>query len=116
MAAVLPFYTDALGFQLRRGSATEDHVSLEHDGDSLMLERPADFYSAAYNEAIEKRMGTPSPHAIYIEHPELEKLHSSLLGKGFSIIDPLADRPWGQAEFTVADPEGNWLTFWKALS
>ena len=29
------------------------------------------------------------------------------------IVDPLADRPWGQAEFTVEDPTGNWLTFWK---
>ena len=29
------------------------------------------------------------------------------------VVDPLADRPWGQAEFTVADPDGHWLTFWR---
>jgi uncharacterized glyoxalase superfamily protein PhnB len=32
---------------------------------------------------------------------------------GATIIDPLADREWGQTEFTVEDPEGNWLTFWR---
>ena len=32
---------------------------------------------------------------------------------GVRIVDPLAERPWGQSEFTVEDHAGNWLTFWS---
>lgn len=48
-----------------------------------------------------------------MEADDLEELHLSLEEHDATIVDPLADRPWGQAEFTVEDPAGNWLTFWK---
>jgi uncharacterized glyoxalase superfamily protein PhnB len=30
-----------------------------------------------------------------------------------TVRHPLAERPWGQSEFTVEDNEGNWLAFWQ---
>jgi uncharacterized glyoxalase superfamily protein PhnB len=59
-------------------------------------------------------MGSSSPVALYIEALDLEDLYAKLNASDVEIVDPLADRPWGQAEFTVEDMLGNWLTFWKA--
>ena len=60
-------------------------------------------------------MGQRSPVAYYMEAPDLHELHETAKAAGANVIDPLADRAWGQAEFTVEDPYGNWLTFWRAL-
>jgi uncharacterized glyoxalase superfamily protein PhnB len=78
-----------------------------------MLETTADFYGDTYNAAIRQRLGSVSPHALYMEAEDLDELHRAVEDAGAAIVDPLADRPWGQAEFTVEDPAGNWLTFWK---
>ncbi len=54
--------------------------------------------------------------ALYIHAPDLKQLHERLSqDKGVKIVDPLANRPWGQAEFTIEDPEGTFLTFFEAL-
>jgi uncharacterized glyoxalase superfamily protein PhnB len=81
-----------------------------------MLEVAADHYGDAYNAAIRQRLGSVSPTSLYIEAPDLEELYGTLDADGTQIIDPLADRPWGQAEFTVEDTNGNWLTFWRATA
>jgi uncharacterized glyoxalase superfamily protein PhnB len=60
-------------------------------------------------------MGASSPTALYIEAPDLDAFFEQLQGDGMEIVDPIADRAWGQREFTVADPQGNWLSFWRAL-
>lgn len=116
MKPALDFYTNVLGFVIQRGTADEDNVSLNRGEAHFMIERPGTFYSEAYNAAIRERMGGLSPHAIYVEAPDLEELHGKLVAAGAKVLDPLATRPWGQAEFTVEDPDGNWLTFWKATA
>lgn len=79
-----------------------------------MIETAADFYGDQYNEAIRERLATPSSTALYIEAQDLAEFHSRLKATGaVRIIDPFAARPWGQEEFTVEDPAGNWLTFWR---
>jgi uncharacterized glyoxalase superfamily protein PhnB len=64
--------------------------------------------------ATESRLDSTSAIALYMEALDLEELYSRLGEAGVKIVDPLADRPWGQAEFTIEDLQGNWLTFWKA--
>ena len=115
MAKALDFYTGTLGFRLRRGGPEEEHCGLERGDASLMLEKPASFYSAQYNAAIRDRLGRPGPLALYIEAPELEALYERAMAANARIVDPLAKREWGQSEFTLEDPWGNWLTFWRAL-
>jgi catechol 2,3-dioxygenase-like lactoylglutathione lyase family enzyme len=112
MAQALDFYAGRLGFTVE-GDATQENVSVVRGDARLMLETTADFYGDAYNAAIRERLGSVSPHALYMEADDLEELHAALEGSHTRIVDPLADRPWGQAEFTVEDPAGNWLTFWK---
>jgi len=108
----LEFYRK-LGFELQRGSDADDNLSLRRGDASIMIEKAAEFYSPGYNEAIRARVGTPSANALYMEAEDLEELYSMVTQAGFKVVDPLADREWGQAEFTVEDPEGTWLTFWK---
>ncbi|MEX0782278.1 MAG: VOC family protein [Dehalococcoidia bacterium] len=114
MKTALDFYQSTLGFKLTRGDGTEDNNSLDRGDAHIMIERATAFYSPDYNAAIKQRIGGRSAMALYIEAPDLEALHEKLRASGANVIDPLADRPWGQSEFTVEDPEGNWLTFWKA--
>jgi uncharacterized glyoxalase superfamily protein PhnB len=111
----LGFYVGQLGFSVE-GDPQHQNVSVVRGDARLMLEGTADFYGDAYNAAIRQRLGSVSPHALYMEADDLEELYRALQAAGTPIVDPLADRPWGQAEFTVEDPAGNWLTFWKKRS
>ena len=109
------FYRDTLGFTLDRGDENEPNVAITRGDARLMLESAAAFYSDAYNAAIDGRLGSQGPNSLYIEAEDLDDLHGAVHAANVTILDPLAEREWGQREFTVADPEGNWLTFWKAL-
>lgn len=113
MPAALRFYTDVLGFDVERGGPEDSNCALKYGDGRIMLETAADHYGDEYNAAIRERLGGPSPHALYIEAEELDALHERVTDAHAPIVDPLADRPWGQREFTVEDPEGNWLTFWR---
>lgn len=115
LAASLAFYRDVLGFTVRQGSADDGHVSLTFGDGHLMLERPVPFYSPAYNAAIRQRLGQAGPTAIYFEADDLDALWRRVREHGAPVVDELAARPWGQTEFTVEDPDGNWLTFWQSL-
>ena len=115
LAAAFDFYTGSLGFEVSRGTVEEGNISIARADSRLMLESGKAFYGADYNAAIAARLGTPSANALYMEATDLTELYDSAVANGIRVIDPLGDREWGQAEFTVEDPEGNWLTFWKAL-
>ncbi|MBA3787371.1 MAG: VOC family protein [Actinobacteria bacterium] len=114
MAEALAFYLGPLEFTLDRGGDGESNSAIARGEARLMLETAADHYGEEYNAAIRERLGSPSSTALYIESSDLAGFQSRLEAAGARIIDPLADRPWGQAEFTVEDHEGHWLTFWNA--
>jgi uncharacterized glyoxalase superfamily protein PhnB len=114
LAEALAFYLGPLEFSLTSGREEDNHVSITRGDARLMLESAADFYGDEYNAAIRERLGSTSGSALYIETSDLEGFQSRLQAAGARIVDPLAERPWGQAEFTVEDNEGNWLTFWQA--
>ncbi len=116
MAEALAFYLGPLEFTLERGGDGESNSAIARGDARLMLETPADHYGDEYNAAIRERLGSASSIALYIEASDLAGFQSRLEAAGARIIDPLADRPWGQAEFTVEDHEGNWLTFWSATA
>ena len=115
MSDALEFYVGRLGFTVE-GDTEGSNLSVVRGDARVMLETAADFYGDTYNDAIRKRLGSVSPNALYMEAEDLEELYGALRQAGAKIVDPLADRVWGQAEFTVEDPTGNWLTFWKKLT
>ncbi len=114
MADALNFYAGVLGFEVERGGPDEGNTSITRGAPRLMLELAHDFFGEEYNAAIRERLGSKSASALYIEARDLDQLHERVQAEGVRIVDPLGDRPWGQAEFTIEDPEGNWLTFWRA--
>jgi uncharacterized glyoxalase superfamily protein PhnB len=113
MAEAFAFYRRTLEFALDSGGDGATNSSLTRGDAHVMIETAADHYGDDYNAAIRERLGTPSCIALYIEASDLAEFHARLLAAGARIVDPLAERPWGQEEFTVEDHEGNWLTFWK---
>jgi len=115
MAEALAFYRGTLEFTLASGGDGETNSSLTRGDARVMIETAADHYGEEYNAAIRERLGTPSGTALYVEASDLAAFHSRLEAAGARIVDPLAERPWGQQEFTVEDHEGNWLTFWKEI-
>ncbi|MGI8534451.1 MAG: VOC family protein, partial [Candidatus Limnocylindrales bacterium] len=64
---------------------------------------------------INGRIGSASALALYIEAPDLDAYYARVGEQGVTVVDPIADRPLGQREFTIQDPQGNWLSFWEAL-
>ena len=114
MGEALAFYLGPLEFTLERGGANESNSALLRGDARVMLETAADHYGDQYNAAIRERLGSASSIALYIEATDLPALQSRLEAAGARIVDPLADRAWGQAELTVEDNEGNWLTFWSS--
>ena len=115
MAEAIAFYRGPLEFTLDGGGDDATNSSLTRGDARVMIETPADHFGDVYNAAIKERLGTPSSTALYIEASDLAAFHSRLQAAGVRIVDPLAERPWGQEEFTVEDHAGNWLTFWKKL-
>jgi uncharacterized glyoxalase superfamily protein PhnB len=115
MAEALAFYRGTLEFALDSGGDDASNSSLTRGDAHIMIETAADHYGDEYNAAIRKRLGTPSCIALYMEASDLAAFHSRLVTAGARVVDPLAERPWGQEEFTVEDHEGNWLTFWKKI-
>lgn len=112
MGAALRFYVDQLGFTSVRPPNGE-HNSLERGDARLMLETLQGFYSPEYNDAIAGRLADRSAQALYIEAPDLDDLYAKVEAAGLVVIDPLTAREWGQTEFTVEDPDGTWLTFYR---
>lgn len=116
MAEALAFYCDLLGFTLDRGDVAQDNNSLIRGDARVMLETATDLYSPEFNEAIRVRLGGKSAISLYIEAEDIEDLYAKVVEAGAKVVDPLADRPWGQLEFTVEDHMSTWLTFWKATN
>jgi uncharacterized glyoxalase superfamily protein PhnB len=115
LPSAVELYTGPLGFTIASGAVDDGHVAVERGDNRLMLEGKATFFGDAYNEAIAARLGTQSAGALYVEAEDLEELYDLVRSAGLRVVDPIADRPWGQVEFTVEDGEGNWLSFWKRL-
>ena len=114
MAKALAFYRGTLGFTLDSGGDEATNSSITREHAHVMIEAAADHYGDEYNAAIRERLGTPSSVALYMEASDLRAFYARVeAAAGTRIVDPLATRPWGQDEFTVEDPDGTWLTFWK---
>jgi uncharacterized glyoxalase superfamily protein PhnB len=114
MAEALRFYCGLLEFTLERGGDGDGNSAVTRGDARIMLETLEDYYGDAYNAKLRARVGTQSAISLYIEAPDLVDFYARLQETNVRIIDPLAERPWGQVEFTVEDHEGNWLSFWAA--
>lgn len=117
MKRSIAFYKDVMGFEVRRAEPADapTFASLARDESSIMLS-PYDESFGDWSMVAEagKRRGAGGAISFYIEAGDIEAEYQKAKDCGAAIVDPLAARPWGQREFTLADPDGFWWAVWKA--
>jgi catechol 2,3-dioxygenase-like lactoylglutathione lyase family enzyme len=67
--------------------------------------------------SIHLASGTPNPAGceLFFAVGEVDELHAFHLAAGVTIVDPLADRPWGFRAYEVQDLSGHRLSFGQRL-
>ncbi len=108
MAAMVRFYRDVLGFEIKEAEDTSN-VFLEKDGTLFLLYRKTDFekmtnrsysYCKGVNGHFEIALGVKN-------YAEVDRMYAEVIRKGAKgILEPTTE-PWGQRTCYIADPEGN---------
>ena len=108
MPAMIRFYRDVLGFEIKEGEDTEN-VYLVKDGTLFLLYGRNDFekmtsrkyeYVRGFNGHFEI--------ALYVDtFEEVDAAYQTAISKGaIPMLEPTTE-PWGQRTCYIADPEGN---------
>jgi len=104
MNAALDFFCETLSFTLRFKESNYAYIGFGNAAIRL-LEEPG-------------RVLTPDGKArvsVYIDVPSVDQLHAQLRERLEKLspdrVEPVMDKPWGQREFQVRIPDGDWLTF-----
>lgn len=101
--ATLSYYSGHLGFTL-----AGDH------GEYLMFQKDdIEIHFFAYPD-LDPYLNDGQ---VYIRVTDIDDLYQSLLSKGVAIHPngPLVNKPWGQREFALLDPDHNLLTFGEGI-
>lgn len=108
MGAMIRFYRDVLGFEIKEGEDTSN-VFLEKDGTLFLLYGRKDFegmtgkkfgYAPETNGHFEIALGVENYAAV-------DRAYADVLAKGGKAVMPPTTEPWGQRTCYIADPEGN---------
>ena len=101
--ATRAFYVDRLGFTVN--GEYSDYLILKRDGLELHFFRSTDL-DPLTNDG-----------QVYIRMKAIDTLYRSLVERGVAIHPngALSNKPWGQREFALLDPDHNLLTFGQAL-
>lgn len=118
------FYCDMLGFKfVDRHPDTDDYswCMLMRGEAIVMFATPPNPETTApemreYARRLVDRMQHPGPAATYVRAGDVDELYARLQAAGATLIEPLWDAWWGLREFTVEDPDGNWVTLFKSLA
>lgn len=108
MAAMIRFYRDVLGFEIKEAEDTTN-VFLQKDGTLFLLYRKSDFekmtgrkfsYCSGVNGHYEIALSVDS-------FAEVDAVYSEVVAAGAAAVMEPTTEPWGQRTCYVADPEGN---------
>ena len=108
MAAMIRFYRDVLGFEIREGEDTSN-VYLVKDGTLFLLYGRQDFekMTSRRYEYI-KGLNGHFEIALYVDtFEEVDAAYADVIAKGAVSVLPPETEPWGQRTCYIADPEGN---------
>lgn len=109
LPSTIEFYVQQLGFQVAFEDAQPPrYVGLTRDRVEIHLRQTS---------PTEQVAGLPSGNVeVHFAVCDVDHFFNQCLDGG--VIDPtdqLRDTPWGTREFSIADPEGNRLTFYSDL-
>lgn len=108
MPAMVRFYRDVLGFEIKEDENTSN-VYLKKDGTLFMLYGRSDFEKMTSRKyEYVKDLNGHTEMALYVDtFEEVDKAYSEVISKGaVSVLAPETE-PWGQRTCFIADPEGN---------
>ncbi len=108
MSAMIRFYRDVLGFEIRESEDTSN-VYLEKDGTLFLLYGRGDFekmtgrrfgYAQGVNGHYEIALSVENYAAV-------DRVYEEVIQKGAQPVMAPETEPWGQRTCYIADPEGN---------
>jgi uncharacterized glyoxalase superfamily protein PhnB len=105
LAASVAYYTSVLG--LSTDSTAPGWAFLSRGNFRLMLGECTDAMPA-------HETGDHS-YFVYVTVEGIDELYSEAVKKGASLIQKVADKPWGMREFGVRTPDGHRIMFGQEL-
>jgi uncharacterized glyoxalase superfamily protein PhnB len=100
-------FTETLRHTTRDGTVT--HVELTCGGESIMLGA----VDRREGQALGYRVARGQPHSsfVFIIIPDVEAHFERAVRGGATVISAPEDKPYGQRQYTVQDPEGQRWSF-----
>ena len=108
MGAMIRFYRDILGFEIKEAEDTSN-VYLIKDGTLFLLYGRKDFETMTKRKyEYVKGLNGHFELALYVDtYEEVDKAFAVAVSKGAEpVLEPTTE-PWGQRTCYIADPEGN---------
>jgi catechol 2,3-dioxygenase-like lactoylglutathione lyase family enzyme len=110
----LPFYRDALGFEVRNdvGSDGQRWVTLGSDaqpGLELVLSPPHAGRSQADGDAIQELLTKGVMPMLVFATDDLDAAFEKLRASGAEVLQEPIDQPWGPRDCAFRDPSGNMI-------
>ena len=108
MGAMIRFYRDVLGFEIRESEDTSN-VYLEKDGTLFLLYGRDDFEKmTGRGFAFAQGIQGHTEIALSVENfAAVDRAYTDVIAKGAQPVMEPTTEPWGQRTCYVADPEGN---------
>ncbi len=116
----IEYYSDKLGFEVVHREPPEGDAAfciLGFGAARIMFGRhsaivaPEARPDAEVIRLISRRTGSPGALAVYVETEDVRAHFHNARTRGASILEELWDAPWGLAQYSVTDPDGNIVTF-----
>lgn len=105
VAATRAFYCDLLGLQ----------VDMEEGAFMMMSSVTTPSAQLIVND--NGHVGLPPGFALDVDDPDkVQSLYAEFQRRGFPIVEPLADKPWGIRRFSAIDPNGVRVTVISHIS
>ena len=108
MPAMIRFYRDVLGFEIKESEDTEN-VYLLKDGTLFLLYGRNDFEKLTGKKyEYLKGVNAHSEMALYVDtFQEVDEQYQNAISRGATSLLAPTTEPWGQRTCFIADPEGN---------
>lgn len=108
MAAMIRFYRDVLGFEIKESEDAEN-VYLVKDGTLFLLYGRKDFEAMTGKKyAYVNGLNGHSEIALSVESfDEVDRAYEQTIAYGAAPVLAPTTEPWGQRTCYIADPEGN---------
>ena len=108
MAAMIRFYRDVLGFEIKESEDTSN-VYLVKDGTLFLLYGRKDFEKMTSRKyEYVKGLNGHFEIAIYVDtFDEVDAVYDRVIKQGATSVLAPTTEPWGQRTCYIADPEGN---------